>query len=142
MHRWFWHNRHSNFHHRKRNHSIQKVVTAFLSLPKGKPPKILSIIPTFLVMLGSFSSYPPRDQPARKVPRPILRAVGLAGDLITALTGKPLYITSSRYRSMVTDYVTPMDKTYAVLGSPKITLQQGVNETLTWLRTQPAFASS
>ena len=34
-----------------------------------------------------------------------------------------------------------MDKTYAVLGSPKIPLQQGVNETLTWLRTQPALAS-
>ena len=29
----------------------------------------------------------------------------------TALNGKPFYITSSRYRSMVTDYVTPMDKT-------------------------------
>ena len=35
-----------------------------------------------------------------------------------------------------------MDKTYAVLGSPKIPLQQGVNATLTWLRAQPAFASS
>ena len=34
-----------------------------------------------------------------------------------------------------------MDKTYAVLGGPKLTLQQGVNETLTWLRTQPALAS-
>ena len=81
-----------------------------------------------------------KGQPARKVPRHILRAAGLAGDLITALTGKPFYITSSRYRSMVTDYITPMDKTYAVLGSPKITLQQGVNATLTWLRTQPEFA--
>jgi len=74
--------------------------------------------------------------------RPILRRAGLAGDLISALTGKPFYITSSRYRSMVTDYITPMDKTYSVLGSPKITLQQGVDATLTWLRTQPAFASS
>ncbi len=35
-----------------------------------------------------------------------------------------------------------MDKTYSVLGPPKNSLQQGVNETLTWLRTQPAFASS
>ena len=43
---------------------------------------------------------------------------------------------------MVTDYITPMDKTYTVLGSPKIPLSQGVNETLTRLRTQPAFASS
>jgi hypothetical protein len=52
---------------------------------------------------------------------------------------KPFYITSSRYRSMVTDYVTPMDKTYSVLGQPKFSLQQGVNETLTWLHTQPEF---
>jgi hypothetical protein len=40
---------------------------------------------------------------------------------------------------MVTDYITPMDKTYALFGSPKTSLQQGVNETLTWLRTQPEF---
>jgi hypothetical protein len=53
---------------------------------------------------------------------------------------QPSYITSSRYRSMVTDYITPMDKTYALLGSPKTSLQQGVNETITWLRTQPGFA--
>jgi hypothetical protein len=32
-----------------------------------------------------------------------------------------------------------MDKTYAVLGPPKISLQQGVQETITWLRTQPGF---
>jgi len=41
---------------------------------------------------------------------------------------------------MVTDYITPMDKTYSVLGPPKISLEEGVNETLTWLRTQPGFA--
>ena len=41
---------------------------------------------------------------------------------------------------MVTDYVTPMERTYTVLGQPKIPLQQGVDETLTWLRIQPEFA--
>jgi hypothetical protein len=40
---------------------------------------------------------------------------------------------------MVTDYVTPMDKTYSVLGPPKISLEEGVNETIAWLRTQPEF---
>ena len=80
-------------------------------------------------------------KPARKVPRPILRAAGLAGDVITTLTGKPFYITSSRYRSMVTDYVTPMEKTYTVLGAPRISLEQGVAETVAWLRTQPGFQS-
>ena len=80
-----------------------------------------------------------RGQPARKVPRPIISTAGLAGDLITACTRKPFYITSSRYRSMVTDYVTPIDKTYALLGQPKISLSEGVQETVTWLRTQPAL---
>jgi hypothetical protein len=79
-------------------------------------------------------------QPARKVPRPILRAAGLAGDLITALTGKPFYITSSRYRSMVTDYVTPMEKTHTLLGQPKISLAQGVQETVAWLQTRPEYS--
>ena len=78
-------------------------------------------------------------QPARKVPRVILRVAGLAGDLITALTGKPFYISSSRYRSMVTDYVAPMEKTYAVLGQPAISLDQGVQETVAWLRTQAGY---
>ena len=73
---------------------------------------------------------------ARKVPRPILRAAGLGGDIISTLTGKPFYITSSRYRSMVTDYVTPMEKTYALLGQPKTLLEQGVDETAVWLKNQ------
>jgi hypothetical protein len=41
---------------------------------------------------------------------------------------------------MVTDYITPMDKPYDVFGPPKISLQQGVQETVTWLRTQLGFA--
>jgi len=76
---------------------------------------------------------------ARKVPRSILRGAGFGGDIITALTGKPFYITSSRYRSMVTDYVTPMEKTYALLGPPKTSLEQGVSETVTWLQKQRVF---
>ena len=60
-------------------------------------------------------------------------------DIITALTGKPFYIISSRYRSMVIGCANPMDKTYTLLGPPKISLAQGVQETLTWLRTQPEY---
>jgi len=74
-------------------------------------------------------------KPARKVPRPILRAAGLAGDLISAATGKPFYITSSRYRSMVTDYLVPMEKTHALLGPPA-PLEQGVAETTAWLKSR------
>lgn len=75
-------------------------------------------------------------RPAPKVPRPILRAAGVVGDVITALTGKIFYITSSRYRSMTSDYPTPMDKTFAIIGKGPFTLQQGIDETVTWLRQQ------
>jgi hypothetical protein len=38
---------------------------------------------------------------------------------------------------MVTDYVTPMDKTYDLLGQPTVSLQQRVNEAVFWLNAQP-----
>jgi nucleoside-diphosphate-sugar epimerase len=75
-------------------------------------------------------------KPARKVPRSILRTAGLAGDLISAATGKPFYITSSRYRSMVTDYIVPIEKTHALLGPPRASLEQGVAETTAWLKSR------
>lgn len=75
-------------------------------------------------------------RPAPKVPRPVLRVAGLAGDVITALTGKTFYITSSRYRSMTSDYPTPMEKTFAVVGKGPYSLQQGIDETVTRLRQQ------
>jgi hypothetical protein len=46
--------------------------------------------------------------------------LNLSGILTTPLTRKPFYITSSRHRSMVTDYATLMDQTYAPLGQPKV----------------------
>lgn len=72
-------------------------------------------------------------RPARKVPRPVLRAIGLVGDLLGRV-GVKFPLTSSRYRSMTSDYLCPMDATYAVLGPPPLSLQQGVNETLAWLQ--------
>jgi len=76
-----------------------------------------------------------RGKPAPKVPRVILRAAGLAGDAIGSLTGKPFYITSSRYRSMVTDYAVPMEKTFDVLGPGPYSLEQGIDQTVRWLKT-------
>jgi nucleoside-diphosphate-sugar epimerase len=73
-------------------------------------------------------------RPAPKIPRPILRALALAGDVISMVRGKPFYLTSSRYRSMTGDYPTPMGKTFEVLGQGPFDLQDGINQTVTWLR--------
>lgn len=73
-------------------------------------------------------------RPAPKVPRPLLRVIALGGDVITALRGRPFYLTSSRYRSMTSDYPTPMEKTFAVLGRGPFSLQDGIAQTVEWLR--------
>lgn len=74
-------------------------------------------------------------KPARRVPRPILWVLGQLGDLISFATRKPFYITSSRYRSMTSDYLVPgaVEKTIAALGPPPIPLDAAVRQTVEWL---------
>ena len=68
----------------------------------------------------------------RKVPRFLLRVLGVVGDAAT-LVGRDFPLTSSRYRSMTTDYPVPMERTFEVFGAPPISLKQGVEETVEWL---------
>ena len=70
----------------------------------------------------------------RSVPLPIIRMLAYLGDGISLVTRKPFYITSSRLRSMTTDYPTPMEPTFELLGNPPFSLEQGINKTATWLR--------
>jgi nucleoside-diphosphate-sugar epimerase len=77
-----------------------------------------------------------RGRKVRVVPRPFLAAAGLVGDVITGVIGRPFYINSSRYRSMTSDYLVNLDKTFVLLGQPPVSLEQGVEETVAWLRNQ------
>ena len=81
---------------------------------------------------------------APKIPRPLLRSIALAGDVITAIRGKQFYLTSSRYRSMTSDYPTPMEKTFQVLGKGPHSLEDGIRETVSWLRAHggPEFQNA
>jgi nucleoside-diphosphate-sugar epimerase len=113
-------------------HYILKIMEAPVSLVQaqtfylGDPPMdIYEWANTFSLGLTG--------RPARRVPRPILRAIGGVGNLL-GWCGIKFPLTTSRYRSMTSDYLCPMDATYAVLGPPPISLQQGVDETLTWLK--------
>ena len=76
--------------------------------------------------------------PVTVVPRAIVRTLAVCGDAAAAL-GKNFPITSSRYRSMTQEYLTPMQKTFDCLGSTSVPLSEGVRETVDWLRTQGAF---
>lgn len=73
-------------------------------------------------------------KPARKVPRPVLGLVALAGDLISKATRRDFFITSSRFRSMTDAYLTPMQETFEILGPPPFALDDGIRETVRWLK--------
>ena len=71
----------------------------------------------------------------RVVPRSLMRALALLGDIPTYLTGKPFLINSSRFRSMTTDYQTPMKRTFELFGENPYTLEDGIRETVEWLQS-------
>jgi nucleoside-diphosphate-sugar epimerase len=76
----------------------------------------------------------------RVIPRSLMRALALLGDIPTRVTGKPFLINSSRFRSMITDYETPMERTFDILGENPYTLEKGIKETVEWLRTCQSFS--
>jgi nucleoside-diphosphate-sugar epimerase len=69
------------------------------------------------------------------IPRGGLRAVAKAGDLVSKVIGRDFFITSSRFRSMTDPYLTPMDDTFEVLGPNTYGLQDGIDQTVVWLKS-------
>ena len=77
-------------------------------------------------------------KPVRKVPRIILSLLASIGDAFQVM-GFSFPIQSSRYHSMTTNYPTPMEKTFRVIGASKYSLEEGIDRTITWLTNQGFF---
>lgn len=73
------------------------------------------------------------NKSVRVVPTFIIFSLAIIGSLLRKL-GIKFPITLSRYRSMTTDNPAPMQKTFEVFGDPPYTLQNGIQETVTWLQ--------
>lgn len=73
-----------------------------------------------------------RNKKAIKVPRFILMPIGWIGDLFTR-AGKSFPLTTSRFRNMTSDYLTPMDRTFDTFGEPPYALKQSIEQTVQWL---------
>ncbi len=74
----------------------------------------------------------------RVVPRSAVKVLALVGDVLSALRLK-FPITSSRFKSMTEDNPVVMEKTFKLLGNPKYSLEQGITETVVWLKSQSEF---
>jgi nucleoside-diphosphate-sugar epimerase len=75
-----------------------------------------------------------RGRSVRIMRRPVLRLLARAGDLVSKVTGKSFFITSSRFRSMTESYLAPMDWTFEALGPNKYDLGEGIRQTVAWLQ--------
>ena len=65
----------------------------------------------------------------------LLRFIAYIGDLLNALM-VPFPFMSSRYRSMLGNHLTPMEITHKTLGTPPLSLDNQINETVNWLKSQ------
>ncbi len=78
-----------------------------------------------------------RGRPVRRVPGPLMRIAALAGDALKLCGVKNPPITTFRLRNMKADTSgIPLDNIQVLTGSLPYSLQQGVDETIAWLRGQ------
>lgn len=70
-------------------------------------------------------------KPVRYIPTWVVKGLAIGGDLIKAV-GLPFPITSGRFRSMTSDYITPMDRTISALGDAPYSVDEGAREMVAW----------
>jgi len=68
------------------------------------------------------------------IPFAFMKMIGLVGDGISKVIGRPFYLTSSRLKSMTQDYLAPVQDTHDLFGEPPYSLEEGIRETADWYR--------
>ncbi|MDP2296019.1 MAG: NAD(P)-dependent oxidoreductase [Pseudolabrys sp.] len=84
------------------------------------------------IWLDTFS-YALTNRPVRRVPLWLLKAAAFGGEL-SARIGGPSPINLGRLKRMTSDFPVPMEGALKVLGPGPISLEDGVKETVKWLK--------
>ena len=72
----------------------------------------------------------------RMVPYPLMKAGAMLGDLLAAVGWKGVPLTSFRLSNMTQDNVLDVSPTLAVSGPNPFTLEQGIEQTVAWLKSR------
>ena len=67
----------------------------------------------------------------RYIPTWAVRTLAVTGDVLKGV-GLPFPITSGRFRSMTSDYITPRDRTIEALGPAPFSVEEGVKAMVAW----------
>ena len=80
------------------------------------------------------------QKPARVIPTSVIKGIALGGDMLKILN-VPFPITSTRFNSMVQNYLTPIEKTFEVLGEPPNDMQKGISIFINWYQNESSEAN-
>ncbi|NNF26704.1 MAG: NAD(P)-dependent oxidoreductase, partial [Gemmatimonadetes bacterium] len=78
-----------------------------------------------------------RGRGAPRVPRALLRGLGLVGDGLARI-GRTFPLTTSRYRNMIRSYEVDLAPTEKALGAAPFSLAAGIAESTSWLKAVEA----
>ena len=76
-------------------------------------------------------------KPVRRLPYSLLWLLACGGEL-SARLGGPSPINFGRLERMSADYPVPMERTFSILGTGGVSYADGVNTTVSWLRSHAA----
>lgn len=71
----------------------------------------------------------------RVVPRFLVKTLAYIGDILAVVKIK-FPLTASRYKSMTHSNTAPMERTIEAFGVPPYTLEQGIEETVKWMKEE------
>jgi len=111
---------------------IQKILEIDESLVCGKVYYVGDEPIDILKWVNEFSKQQ-IGKNVKEVDKRLLRIIAVFGDLLKIM-GIKFPLTSSRLKSMTTSNVAPMNKTFQVLGKSPYSLEEGVKETIKWLK--------
>jgi nucleoside-diphosphate-sugar epimerase len=125
--------------------NVVHQIVSILEMPKTKINRKIYYVgdrPIDLYSWVNGFSIAQTGNQVKVLPRFFIFLLAITGDLLRLFKIK-FPITLSRYRSMTTDNPAFMDKTFDELGEPKYSLQEGINETVQWLKhTHPNLVKS
>lgn len=114
-------------------HQIMKIIELPATII-DKKVLYLSDLPLDLYSWANGFSLGLINKPVRRVPKSFIFSLALFGEVIKVIHIR-FPITLSRYNSMTTNNSIPMiSETFKILGPSPYTLDQGIDETITWLQ--------
>jgi nucleoside-diphosphate-sugar epimerase len=115
-------------------HEIARFAEEACSEAVGRPLFVSDYRPLDVLEWAELIRREVGSRPIRSVPYGLLKLIALAGDAAKALGMSQPPLTSFRLRNLITPLVYDMSAVERIVGALPYTLEQGVKETVQWLK--------